>query len=294
MQQPRLITALITPFLNGQVDIEGLKTNIAFQLENDVEGILVLGTTGESPTLTRDERRSVITTTVEAVDGRVSVFVGTGTSATQSTIELTNEAHELGADVALIVTPYYNCPTQKGIYQHFEAVCNATDIPICVYNIPKRTGCSVDVETLKRIASLPRIIGIKESTGDLGRCSAILNENITVWSGDDVLTFPMMSLGAVGVISVASNIVPREVCAIVEATSNGDYAKARQSFFALLPLLNALSIETNPIPIKASMEMCGMPSGECRLPLGDISPENREVLRHILNEYGLLSLQVRS
>jgi len=300
MQQPRIITALITPFLNGEVDIEGLKINIAHQLENGVEGILVLGTTGESPTLTKDERKTVIATTVKAVGKRLPVFVGTGTNATQSTIELTNEAYELGADVAVVVTPYYNCPMQKGIYEHFAAVCHATNIPICIYNIPKRTGSNITVETLILIANLPRIIGVKESSGDLNQSATIINEvsskheNFMVWSGDDALTLPMISLGGTGIISVASNIVPREMSIMVNAASTGDFKKARQIFFTLLPLLNVLFIETNPIPLKAAMEMCGMPSGPCRLPLGNLSSENREILRNIVNKRGKNQLAIRN
>lgn len=299
MQQPRIITALITPFLDGKVDIEGLRSNLSQQLREGVEGILVLGTTGESPTLTREERQEVITTTVDSVGGDVPVFVGTGTNATQSTIELTKEAHELGADIALIVTPYYNCPMQAGMYEHFAAVCEATNIPISIYNIPKRTGRNMTVGTLKKLAALPQIIGVKESSGDLNQSAMIIreisaiDEKFMVWTGDDVFTLAMMSLGGKGVISVASNIIPREVRAMVDAASSGDFETARQQFFAILPLFNVLFCETNPIPIKAAMAMCGMPSGPCRLPLGRMSQDNLQILHQTLNECGILSHPIR-
>lgn len=300
MQQPRLITAMITPFLNGEVDIEGLKANIAYQIESGVEGILVLGTTGESPTLTREERNTVITSAVEAAGGRVPVMVGTGTNATQSTIALTNEAHALGADAALIVTPYYNCPTQEGIYRHFAAITEATQLPICIYNIPKRTGRNIEVGTMGRIAMLPRIVGVKESAGDIGQVSAIIHEiaskhdHFTVWSGDDALTLPIMALGGAGLVSVTSNLVPREMFNLVAAASRGDFFEARHAFYSLLPLMNALFVETNPIPLKAAMAMAGMAAGPCRMPLGELSPENEAMLEKILNERGILSVETRS
>lgn len=282
------------------MDIKGLKTNIAHQLEAGVEGILALGTTGESPTLTKDERKVVIAATVEEVNGRVPVFVGTGTSATQSTIELTKEAYELGADIALVVTPYYNCPMQEGIYQHFAAVSDATKIPICIYNIPTRTARNIHVETLLRISKLPKVIGVKESSGDLSQCAAVISKisskskDFTVWGGDDVLALPIMSLGGGGVISVASNLIPREMSTIIVAASSGDFTKARQSFLQVLPLLKALFIETNPIPVKAAMKMCGMPAGSCRLPLSTMSAENEEILRHTLKKCGMQLSQITS
>jgi 4-hydroxy-tetrahydrodipicolinate synthase len=299
VQKPRVITALITPFLNGEVDLNGLRDLLARQLEGGIEGILVLGTTGESPTLTKEERKTVISTTVEFIGGRIPVLAGTGTNCTQTTIELTKEAQELGADIALVVTPYYNCPTQNGIFEHFSAVCRATHIPICIYNIPKRTGRIITVDTLKRLAALPNIIGVKESTGDVSQSSQIMrqigayNDNFTLWSGDDALTLPIMSVGGHGVISVASNIAPRQIREMVEAASSGDYETARQYFFNILPLLDVLFIETNPIPVKAAMEFCGMPSGSCRLPLGQLSPENQQKLQETLIECGIFSPQLR-
>ena len=293
MQQPRIITALITPFLNGEVDLNGLRTILAQQLEGGVEGILVLGTTGESPTITKEERKAVIATAIEFIGGRVPVMVGTGTNSTQSTIELTKEAQELGADMALVVTPYYNCPTQNDIFDHFAAVCQATN------NIPKRTGRLITVDTLKRLAALPNIIGVKESTGDVNLSSQIMqqicahNDHFTLWSGDDALTLPIMSVGGHGVISVASNVAPRQIKKIVVAASEGDYGTARQRFLSILPLLEVLFVETNPIPVKAAMEICGMPAGSCRLPLGQLAPENRQKLQETLIECGILSPQLR-
>ena len=299
MTYPRIITALITPFLNGKVDTEGMRKILAHQLQGGIEGILVLGTTGESPTITKEERKTIIQTAVEFVGGRVPVMVGTGTNSTQSTIENTLEAQKLGADMALVVTPYYNCPTQTGIFEHFSAVCHATRIPICIYNIPKRTGRNITAETLKKIGSLPRIIGVKESTGDINQAAHIVseicvyNDKFTLWSGDDGLTLPIMSLGGYGVISVASNVAPRQVCDIVIAASNGDYELARKLFMEILPLFDTLFVEPNPMPVKAAMEICGLPAGPCRLPLGPVSSDTRKKLEQVLSECGILTPQLR-
>lgn len=278
--QPRLITALVTPFAGDVVNLSGLKENIAFQLKSGVHGLLALGTTGESPTLTSEERRAVITATVDAAAAQVPVWVGTGTNSTHSTIELTKEAQSLGADVALVVTPYYNCPTQEGLYQHYRTLCDAVTIPICVYTVPKRTGCHVTSETLARISELPNVIGIKDASGDV---KVPHDHCIKVWSGDDAITLPLMSLGAIGVISVASNVIPAEMRALVDAAAAGDFDTARQLFLKIAPILEALFIETNPIPVKAAMEMLGMAAGPCRLPLCEMSSENRHTLHQTLS-----------
>ena len=277
---PRLITAMITPFSGSEVDLEGLKRNLTFQIEGGVEGILILGTTGESPTLSREERRAIIETTVAHVEGEVPVWVGTGTNGTHTTIELTREAEELGADVALVVTPYYNCPDQEGILAHYSTLCEATKIPLCLYNIPKRTGRNISLETMEALAKLPHILGVKESYPDVSQAARFI-PHLTVWSGDDALTLPLMALGARGIISVASNLIPREMRSLVDTISEGDLERARTQFYTLFPLFEALSLQSNPIPIKAAMEMCGMPAGTCRLPLGTLSTENRQKLEEV-------------
>lgn len=294
MQFPNVITALVTPFRNDRIDIEGLQANIAFQLEQGIEGLLVLGTTGESPTLTHEERKIVIQTAVTSVNRRVPLFVGTGTNSTASTIQATLEAETLGADAALIVTPYYNRPTQEGIYAHFKAIAESTGLPLCAYNHPKRTGTHITVETLRRIAALPKVIGVKETSGDPGQTSAIINAicrdhpRFQVWCGDDAFTLPHIALGGHGVISVAANLVPKEMRSLVEKANAGNLFEAREQYTALFPLIHCLSLETNPIPVKAAMEIAGMAAGPCRLPLTEISAENREILCQTLSRIASL------
>ena len=295
MQQPRLITALATPFSNDQVDIEGLKENIAYQIESGVEGILVLGTTGESPTLSLSERRAVIKAATQSAKNKVPVMVGTGANCTKSTIEYTKEAQELGANSALIVTPYYNCPMQEGVYKHFEAVVNATHIPICVYNHPKRTSVNITVDTLKKIAALEGVFGVKDVSGDLTQVARIIHEisskhkNFCVWAGDDIATIPMMSIGAKGVISVASNVAPVQMSQMVHKASLGRYHEAQDQLYQLLPLFNALFSETNPIGIKAAMKLCSMPSGGVRMPLTEMSDENLALLQKAIEKLNIAS-----
>ncbi|PIN85622.1 MAG: 4-hydroxy-tetrahydrodipicolinate synthase [Candidatus Diapherotrites archaeon CG11_big_fil_rev_8_21_14_0_20_37_9] len=287
-------TALITPFKGGEVDYDGLKKNIQFQLDNGISGILPLGTTGETPTLTSEEKDKVIQVAVEVAKGKVPIMVGTGNYSTKNTIENTLRAKELGADIALIVTPYYNKPTQEGIYLHFKAVNDAVDIPIMVYNIQGRTGKNIETSTLNKIASLKNVIGVKEASGNVGQMTDVLelvcggHPDFNVMSGDDGLTLPLMALGGKGVVSVVSNLVPAQVVAMVDAAQKGDFEKARKLHFKLLPIFKGAFIETNPMPIKEAMNLCGMPAGGCRLPLCEMETQNREKLKQVLKEMKLI------
>lgn len=283
------ITAMVTPFINGELDEEGFASNVNYQIEQGVSGILPLGTTGEASTLSSSEQGRIITIAVEKAQGRVPVWIGTGSYCTRQTIEKTKRAKDLGADIALIVTPYYNRPTQEGIFRHFEAITAAVEIPIVVYNIPGRCSTNIETATLRRIADLPNVVGVKEASGNINQASDMIytiaenHPNFSVLSGDDALTLPMMALGAVGVVSVVSNLMPARIVALVEAIERGDYELARTLHYQLLPFYKAAFIETNPIPIKTAMQLCGMPSGECRLPLSPMAPENVEILRSLVH-----------
>lgn len=291
MKLSGLFTAVITPFdTNGQLDADGFRHNLRYQLRNRVDGIVILGTTGEAPTLSPEEKRQIITIGIEEVKGKALLMVGTGSYSTEQTIAATLQAEEMGADGALIVTPYYNKPTQEGLYRHFAAVCQATRLPICVYNIQGRTGQNLHTETLRRLAALPSIIGVKEGSGNILQMNEVLDivlkerPDFQVVSSDDALTLPLIALGGHGVISVVSNLVPGPMKALVQAALTGDFAKAREWHYKLLPLFKGAFLETNPIPIKTAMHHFNLPSGGCRLPLCDLIPENREVLSKILNE----------
>ncbi len=287
-------TALVTPFKEGEIDYEGLAQNIRFQLDHGVQGILAMGTTGETPTLSAEEYREVIRIAVREAGGKARVMAGTGTNSTQKTIENTVAARELGVDTALIVTPYYNKPTQKGIIAHFEAVLSAVDLPVVVYNIPGRTGTNIETDTLVRLSEMPGIAGVKEASGRMDQIGDVIDriqnrrENFAVLSGDDALTLPILALGGRGLISVVSNLVPDRVVSLVDHALEGDFEAARKIHFELLPLFKAAFIESNPLPIKAAMTLCGMPAGECRLPLSAIDPESREKIRSVLRDMGLL------
>ncbi len=286
-------TALITPFdSNLEVDYEGLKRNVNLQIDAGVNGLLVLGTTGETPTLTTNEQRKVITTVIEEAKGRVPVIVGTGTNSTAASIERTAEAKKLGADAALIVTPYYNKPTQRGIYEHFRAINLAVDLPLIAYNIKGRSGVNIETSTLKDISELYNVVAVKEASGDISQIMDVItklgSDDFSVMSGDDALTLPAMALGANGVFSVVSNLFPDRVVAMTEAALRGDFEEARALHYELLPFFRAAFIETNPIPIKAAMEILGLPAGKCRLPLCDLQPKNAEKLAEILKSYGSL------
>lgn len=287
-------TALVTPFTKtGQVDEKRLRELVDFQLANGIDGFVPCGTTGESPTLSHEEHNRVIELTVKFVARRCPVMAGTGSNCTDEAIQLTRHAKEVGANASLQVAPYYNKPTQAGLYAHFRAIAEAVDLPMIIYNIPGR--CAVDVanDTLARLRKdLPKqIVGLKEATGNVDRVSqtrALVDPDFVILSGDDSLTLPMMSVGAAGVISVASNIAPREVADLVHAAGKGDFATAGKVHARLLPLFKDLFIETSPIPIKAALALAGRIEETYRLPLVPMSPANRQQLQQTLTKLGLV------
>jgi 4-hydroxy-tetrahydrodipicolinate synthase len=267
-------TALITPFRNGDLDIPALRTLVERQILGGVSGLVPCGTTGETPALSTREWETVVTTVIETTQGRVPVIAGTGSNGTATTIERTQRAQELGADAALVVTPYYNKPTQEGLYQHFAAIANATDIPLVLYNVPGRTGVNMLPETVLRLSTIPGIAAIKEASGSLDQSSQILGESpegFAVLSGDDSLTLPIMGVGGTGVVSVVSNIVPEAVTELTAAALAGDYATARTIHHALFDLCRAMFCETNPVPVKAAAALLGICTPEVRLPLAPLS-----------------------
>lgn len=269
MEMKGLWTAMVTPFLEGSVDEKALLNQVRFQLEKGVDGLVVLGTTGEASSLDLAEKERVIQLVVGEVAGERPVVVGTGTNATQSTIEMTQLASRLGAHGALVVAPYYNRPCQEGLYQHFHAVHRAVDLPLCLYNHPGRTGCDLEPATVRRLAELERVVAIKDATGDVGR--VVQQSGLHVLAGDDSLTLPMMALGAQGVISVTSNLLPGAMGELVRAMESGGGEQALQIHLSLCPLWEWLSGATNPVAIKAAMEQAGLCAAECRLPLLPLS-----------------------
>jgi len=283
-----VFTALVTPFNNGEVDYDSLKKNVEFQINNGITGLLALGTTGETPTLTEEEKERIVKTVVKIANKRVEVIVGIGTNSTLKTIEASRKAKEWGADILLVVTPYYNKPTDDGIFLHFESVNDAVDIPIIVYNIQSRTGKNIETHLLKKFCDeCCNIVGVKEASGNISQMMDVIQKlpsDFLVYSGDDGLTLPLLSLGGVGVISVISNLFPKEVVEMVKYGLDGDFEKARKVHYRLLPFVRAAFIETNPIPIKAAMAMRGMIKEEFRLPMCQITPKGREFLEKTLNQ----------
>lgn len=276
-------TALVTPFAKGKVDHARFKANIEAQVKAGVTGIVPVGTTGESPTLSHDEHCKVIEAAVKAAKGRVQVIAGTGSNCTAEAVDYTRHAKQAGADGALMVNPYYNKPTQEGLYRHFMTVADAVDLPIVLYNIPGRTNITMTPATVARLFKHKNIIAIKEATGSLDMASEIAAAcDIPMLSGDDSLTLPLISVGAKGVISVASNIVPERVVALVSNALMGDFETAREIHRALFPLMKNLFIETNPAPVKFAMKQMGLDTGEVRLPLCEMAAENQAALRKIL------------
>jgi 4-hydroxy-tetrahydrodipicolinate synthase len=284
-----LTVAIITPFRDDKVDIEALRRQVEFQVESGTTCVCPVGTTGECPTLSMPEHELVISTVVEAAAGRIKVMPGTGSNSTKEALELTRWAAKAGADAALVVGPYYNKPTQEGFYQHFKALAEAVDIPICIYNIPARTGKNIEPDTICRLAELPNITMVKESTGSLDQASQILNAtDLTLLSGDDSLTLPLLSIGGRGVVSVVGNIVPKDLIAMLQAFEAGDIAKAQQWHHKLFHLCrDMLGLATNPIPIKAAMQMLGRDTGELRMPLVRLNVAEVAKLRTTLIKYGL-------
>jgi 4-hydroxy-tetrahydrodipicolinate synthase len=286
-----VITALVTPFRRGAVDEEALRRLVEDQIANGVDGLVPVGTTGESPTLTFEEHIRVVEVTVEAAAKRVPVIAGTGSNSTREAIELSLAARKVGADGLLQVTPYYNKPSQEGLYRHFKAVVEACPLPTVLYNVPGRTACDLLPETLARLAELPEVVGIKEATGSAVRASqvlALLPERVAVLSGDDAVAFPLYALGARGVISVVSNVAPAEMAAMWDAAAAGRWTEARELHYKLLPLSEGLFIEVNPVPVKSALAMMGRIADELRPPLYPLVGPNRDKVRGFLTKVGLL------
>ena len=284
-------TAIVTPFKDGNLDEAGLRELIRFGIEGGVSGFVPCGTTGESPTLSHDEHRRVIEITIKEVAGQVKVIAGTGSNSTNEAIELTRYARKVGADGALLVSPYYNKPTQEGLYQHFKAVAETADIPILVYNIQGRTSVNVENATMERLSRIPNIVGVKEASGSILQMSEVIRlcgTEFDVLSGDDQMTFPLMALGGKGVISVVTNIVPKKMSELVKNMLNGAIEEARLIHFEIYELCQAMFIETNPIPIKAALGLMGKIQPEFRLPLCAPSPANAEKLKTVLARYGII------
>ncbi|MDR2401591.1 MAG: 4-hydroxy-tetrahydrodipicolinate synthase [Deferribacteraceae bacterium] len=283
------IVALVTPLNGGRVDKEKVKELVDFQIRNSTQAIIPMGTTGEAATMSHDEDIEVTALVVKHVSGRVPVIAGTGSNSTSEALFLTEAAKKSGADAALVVTPYYNKPTQEGLYQHFKYLAENVDIPIILYNVPSRTGVWLQPETIARLARVPGIAAIKEASGGVDTTMLLLRlvPDFTVLSGDDNLTLPLMALGAKGVISVAANAVPDKVSALCRHMLNGDYATARGIHYELLDFFKGIFIESNPIPIKAALAMLGMIREEYRLPLVPMGEANREKLKGIMKDMGL-------
>jgi 4-hydroxy-tetrahydrodipicolinate synthase len=285
-----LSVALTTPFRNGELDQAALGSQVDFQIQAGTHCLCPVGTTGESPTLSHDEHERIIADVVQLAAGRIKVMPGTGSNSTREALRLTKWAAKAGADAALVVAPYYNKPTQEGFYQHFKALAEAVDIPICVYNIPGRTAKNIEPETIARLAELPGIAMVKEATGSMDQASQILAlTNLTVLSGDDSLTLPLLALGGRGVISVVGNIVPRDMLALLKAFESGNLAEAQRWHRKLFPLCrDMLGLSTNPIPVKAAMKLLGRDTGELRMPMTPLSAQEEGKLRSTLAGYGLL------
>jgi len=284
--------AIVTPFIDGRLDEQGLQDLIEFQIAGGTHGIVPCGTTGESATMSHAEHHRVVELTIKTVAGRVPVLAGTGSNSTSESIELTRAAKEAGADGALMITPYYNKPSQEGLYQHFKAVAEAVDIPIILYNVPGRTSVNMLPEAVARCAAIPNIVGVKEATADLNQISQVIRlcpKDFAVMSGDDFTSMPTVMIGGTGVISVTSNVAPKDMAAMMDAALAGDIAKAQELHYKLLPLMGAMFIDTNPVPAKTALMMMGkIKSGLPRLPLYKMNEGNEEKLKKVLADYGLV------
>ena len=286
-----LSVAIVTPFLeNGQVDFDRLQEQVEFQIAAGTTAVVPAGTTGESPTLSHDENDRVIKAVVEAASGKIKVMAGTGSNSTEEALRLTKTAAQSGADAALVVAPYYNKPMQEGFYLHYKALAESVDVPICIYNIPGRTGKNIEPQTIIRLAELPNITMVKEATGSMDQASQIIAcTDLTVLSGDDSVTLPLMALGGRGVISVIGNIVPQDMIALCRAFDAGDMAEARRLHYKTFTLArDMLSLATNPIPVKAAMQMLGRDTGVLRMPMTLLEPELAAKLRKTLSDYRLV------
>jgi len=286
------IVAIVTPFKNGSIDENTLKDLIEFQIENGTHGIVPCGTTGESPTLSHEEHEYVIELTVKTVKKRIPVIAGTGSNSTEEAIRLTRFAEKVGADASLQVVPYYNKPTQEGLYLHFKQIASQVNIPIILYNIPGRSGVNMTPETIARLAKdCKNIIGVKEATGSLQQASKILylcGMDFILLSGEDAINLPLLAIGGKGFITVTANVAPRDVAELYNSYVRGEFNQARELHYKLFPLNEAMFIETNPIPVKSALSVMGRIRGEFRLPLCPMSPGNFEKLKIALKEYGLI------
>jgi len=289
-----LAVAIVTPFKDGKLDMDRLKEQVEFQIESGTNCLVPCGTTGESPTLSHPEHERVISETIQIAAGRIKVMAGTGSNSTDEAISLTKWAAKEGADATLQVAPYYNKPTQEGLFQHYKAIAEAIEIPICVYNIPGRTGKNIEPETIARIAEFDNVTMVKEATGSLDQASQILAlTDLTVLSGDDSLTLPLLSIGAEGVVSVVGNMIPGDMIALVKAYTGGETLEAQRLHHKLFPLCrDMLGLATNPIPLKAAMAEMGKDSGELRLPMTDLDADQLASLRKTLAAYGIGAVAV--
>jgi 4-hydroxy-tetrahydrodipicolinate synthase len=284
--------AMVTPFRNGKVDEAKLRELVEFHITHGTDGLIPCGTTGESPSLSHEEHRRVVELVIEAARNRIRVVAGTGSNSTAEAIDMTRHAERAGATGALVVNPYYNKPTQEGLYRHFRAVAESVAIPILLYNIQSRTAINVETDTMARLVrDAKNIVGVKEASGSLDQMSQVIaacGPDFSVLSGDDNITLPLLAIGGSGVVSVIANIVPRETADLVHAALEGDWKRARDLHYRLFPLARAAFLETNPIPIKEAMALAGMLEPEFRLPMCRMSDANREKLRTILKPYGLI------
>jgi len=287
-----VFTAIVTPFNEDtSINEKDLKKLLDFNIENGVSGIVPMGTTGESPTLNHDEHVEVIETVCEHIDKKVTVIAGTGSNSTEEALFMTSRAKELGADASLQVAPYYNKPTQEGFYRHYKTIADKVDLPLIIYNIPGRSGKNIETDTIVRLSEHPNIIGVKEASGSLPQMMDVINrtpDDFIVLSGDDNLTLPLMAAGGKGVISVASNIIPDRMSALVKAGLNGDFEEMRKLHYELLPFFKVEFIETNPIPIKTALAMKGMIKEVFRLPMCEMYPENKKKLEVVLKELKII------
>jgi len=288
---PGTFTAIVTPFKDGQIDEKAFNKLVRFGIDGGVTGFVPCGSTGESATLSYEEHERVVELCVKEVAGQVKVIAGTGSNSTQEAIELTRHAKKVGADGALLVSPYYNKPTQEGLYRHFKAIAEAVDIPIVLYNIQGRTAVNIENPTMERLSRIPNIVGVKEASGSIPQMSEVIRlcgSDFCVLSGDDQMTFPLMALGGQGVISVVTNIVPDKMAALVQDMLKVDIESARTRHFEIYQLCQAMFFETNPIPVKTALGLMGMIEPEFRLPLCPMAPKNEEKLKAVLTTYGLI------
>jgi 4-hydroxy-tetrahydrodipicolinate synthase len=285
------LTALITPFRDGAVDERALRELVEWQIQSGIDGLVPCGSTGESATLSHAEHERVIKITVEQTRKRVPVVAGTGSNATAEAIRLTAAAREMGADGALLISPYYNKPTQDGIYKHYKMIAANVDLPLIVYNIPGRTASNIAPETFARMTEVKNIVGVKEASGSMDQCSDMIRlcgDRLAILSGDDALTLPLMALGGKGVISTTSNVVPREMHDLAAAAGAGDFARARELHYTMLGLMRALFIETNPIPVKQAMALMGRCTNELRLPLVPMTQPAADRLKAAMKDLRLV------